>query len=106
MSSSSLPTPDIFDSPLLWQLPRPGVLRRAGWGDEAVIFHAQTGRTHLIDAFGNAVLESIGDEATTLRSIATQLQTRFAWTPETIRQRLTATLADFARHGLLIASAP
>lgn len=104
--SSAVSSPDAFDSPLLWQLPRPGVLRRAAWGDEAVIFHAQTGRTHLIDAFGNAVLESIGAEAATLRTIAFHLQTRFAWAPETIRRRLPATLADFARNGLLMASAP
>lgn len=99
---SSFPS---LDAAQFWCVPSPSPLHRAGWGDESVVFHTETGQLHLLDAFGDAVLGLIAAQPATLAAIANALHQRFALTPETIRARLPVTVRDFESHGLIARSA-
>lgn len=59
-----------------WRLPDGVGLTWKSWGDEAVVFNALSGETHLLDAFSAALLGEIEAEPLTAHELGARLSAR------------------------------
>jgi PqqD family protein of HPr-rel-A system len=85
-----------------WRLSPGAVLTWRSWGDEYVVFNAQTGDTHLLDTVGREGLlcfeEACLDQAEICRRLATRLEIE---PDEQLGDYVGKLLARFSQLGLV-----